>query len=57
MECGVRAPAGEHKTTIDLFFTVIKRYNSYKAVSQVTAKIYSFASKKMKLHYMKLLKN
>lgn len=46
MECGVRAPAGEHKTTIDLFFTVIKRYNSYKAVSQVTAKLYSFASKK-----------
>lgn len=57
MECGVRAPAGQHKTTIDPFFMVIKRYNSYRAVSQVTAKLYSFASKLLKLHYMKLLKN
>lgn len=57
MECGVRAPAGEHKTTIDPFFVVIKRYNSYRAVYQVIAKLYSSASKILKLHYMKLLKN
>lgn len=57
MECGVRAPAGEHKTTIDPFFMVIKSYNSYRAEAQVTGKLYSFASEIMKLHYIKLLKN
>lgn len=57
MECGVRAPAGEHKTTIDPFFMVRKRYNSYRPVSQVTTKLYSFACKILKLHYLKLSKN
>lgn len=58
MGSGLRVHAGEHKTLIiNPFFMVTKRYNSYGAVSQVIAKVFSFASKIHKLDYLKLSKN
>lgn len=56
MECRVRTPAGEHKTTIDPFFMVIKRYNSYRALYQSHSKALLFCFQNMKLHYRKLLR-
>lgn len=58
MESWLRVHAREHKTsTIDPFFMVIRKYNSDRGGSQVTANVYSLAFKIHKLAYLKWSKN